>query len=518
MEHTFICTKDANVVETKQGKIRGFFYDNVYNFWDVRYAMAKRFQMPEPPEPWEGVRNAMAYGYVCPLLDNSAPHFELTVPHRYWPQGEDCLNLNIATPTLDPGAKKPVMVWFHGGGFSDGSAIAHIAFEGDNMARNHDVVMVCVNHRLNAFGFLDLSMYGEKYANSGNTGIADLVAALQWIKENISAFGGDPDNVTIFGQSGGGGKVNALGQTPAADDLFHKAIIMSGVFDPEKMKARHEPNSKELVQEILKELNIPENEIERLEDVDFRLFIMAVNRAIRTFGNRGQYVSWHPHKNDWYLGDPLHEGFRSHFKLIPTMIGSTLGEFYYHVTDKNKWEMSEEECKAIVFNKYGEENGRKLIDLFKKAYPDKNIAYAASVDNMVRPGSVKYAKKKSEGNHAPTYVYMFSSDFKFETGLPAWHNADIPFFFGNADRIQFCCATQNWEALAELMPASFSAFAHTGNPSIEGLPAWQPADSEHVPTMIFDKNIEIKTDYDDELIAFINNITLPSARVHKQDT
>lgn len=163
--------------------------------------------MPVEPECWEGVKTAMAYGYVSPLLTNPVPEFELTVPHRFWPEGEDCLDLNIATPTLDAAAKKPVMVWFHGGGFSDGSAIAHIAFEGDNMARHQDVVMVCVNHRLNVFGFLDLSMYGEKYQNSGNAGIADLVAALKWIRKNIAAFGGDPDNVTIFGQSGGGGRL-----------------------------------------------------------------------------------------------------------------------------------------------------------------------------------------------------------------------------------------------------------------------------------------------------------------------
>ena len=149
MEHTFICTKDAGIVQTKQGKLRGFFHDDVFNFWGVRYARARRFHMPVPPESWDGVRTAMAYGHVSPLLEDPIPDFELTVPHRFWPEGEDCLNLNIATPTLDPEAKKPVMVWFHGGGFSDGSAIAHIAFEGDNMARNHDVVMVCVNHRLN---------------------------------------------------------------------------------------------------------------------------------------------------------------------------------------------------------------------------------------------------------------------------------------------------------------------------------------------------------------------------------
>ena len=519
MEHTFICTSDKVVVETMQGKLRGFCYEDVYTFWGVRYARARRFHMPEKPEAWNGIKTAMAYGHVSPLLEDPIPDFELTVPHRFWPEGEDCLNLNIFTPTIDPAAKKPVMVWFHGGGFSDGSAIAHIAFEGDNMARNHDVVMVCVNHRLNAFGFLDLSMYGEQYKNSGNAGIADLVAALQWIQENITAFGGDPDNVTIFGQSGGGGKVNAIGQTPAADGLFRKAIIMSGVFSPGKMVEFPEADPREVVQEILKELSIPENEIERLEKVNFRLFIMAVNRMRRTFGKRGQVVSWGPHKNDWYLGDPMRDGFRDHFKAIPMMIGSTVGEFFNPATEKNKWEMSEEEREQVVIRKYGEENGRKLLAMFRRAYPGKNAAYAAFIDNLVRPGTVEYAKRKSQGKHAPIWVYLLSSVYQMETGMPAWHNSDIPYVFGNADRIQYCCATPNWEALAELMPAAFSAFAHSGDPNLEGLPTWHAADENSAPTMVFDETTEEKTGFDDEMIAFIDSLTPPiSFGIHEPKT
>lgn len=509
MEHHLISTNDAVVVNTKQGKLRGFYYDQVFNFWGVRYARAKRFQMPVEPEHWDGVKTAMAYGYVSPLLTNPVPEFELTVPHRFWPEGEDCLNLNIATPTLDAAAKKPVMVWFHGGGFSDGSAIAHIAFEGDNMARYQDVVMVCVNHRLNVFGFLDLSMYGEKYQNSGNAGIADLVAALKWIRENIAAFGGDPDNVTIFGQSGGGGKVNALGQSPAADGLFHKAIVMSGVFDNSRRVKASTADPKELVQEILKELQLTEDEVEQLERVDYRLLAMAVNRAIRTFAKRGQSVGWGPHKNDWYLGDPLTDGFREHFKQIPMMIGSTLGEFNQNSTEKNKWEMTPEECCAEAYKKFGKENGQKVLEVFRKTYPNKNVAYAASVDNMVRSGSVKYAKLKSQGKHAPIYVYLLASTYDFESGMAAWHNADIPYVFANAERIQYCCTTKNWQALAGLMPSAFSAFAHTGSPNTEGLPQWNCADESHVPTMVFDETIEAKVDFDDELIACINEVAPP---------
>ena len=171
----------------------------------------------------------MAYGYITYPASPDSPNGDLTVTHRFWPKSEDCLNLNIWSQSIDPAAKKPVMVWMHGGGFASGSAIEMIAYDGANLSEYGDVVVVSINHRLNILGFLDLSDYGEKYQNSGNCGMADLVAALQWIHDNIAAFGGDPDNVTIFGQSGGGGKVSTLMQIPAADGLFHKVIVESGL-------------------------------------------------------------------------------------------------------------------------------------------------------------------------------------------------------------------------------------------------------------------------------------------------
>ena len=504
------CTKKDPVVSTKYGKLRGFFYDDVYNFWGVRYAVAKRFHMPEEQPAWEGIKDALAYGYVSPLLEDPIPDNEITVPHRYWPMGEDCLNVNIFTPTIDPEAKKPVMVWLHGGGFSDGSAIAHIAFEGDNLARHHDVVLVAVNHRLNAFGFLDLSMFGEEYKNSVNAGMADIVAALQWVHDNIAAFGGDPENVTIFGQSGGGGKVNTLGQTPAADGLFHRAIVMSGVHDPDA--PRHtwpSPEPKELVLEILKQLNLEEKDYKKLETVHFRLFIMAVNRAIRVFGRKGMVVGWGPKANEWYAGDPLTVGFREHYKMIPTMVGSTLGEFYQTSTPENKLTMTEEEQKQVIWNKYGKENGDRVIELFEQAYPGKNIAIADSVDNSVRSACVKYCRVKSQGEHAPVYSYLHASVYDFNNGMPAWHNCDIPYAFANGDRIPYCHATENAEALCSLIPAAFVAFAKTGNPNADGLPFWAPATEEEVPTMIFDQTFEVKTGHDTELINYINSVSKP---------
>lgn len=185
--------------------------------------------MPQPVKPWKGIKNALAYGYVCPLLKQDEPNMEVLVPHRYWPQDEHCQNLNVWTQSLDPGAKKPVMVWLHGGGFSAGSAIEHVAYEGDHLSEFGDVVVVSVNHRLNILGYLDLSPFGEKYKNSANAGNADMVAALQWVHDNIAAFGGDPENVTIFGQSDGSAGGNA--DEYAGSRRPVSVIIESGVYE-----------------------------------------------------------------------------------------------------------------------------------------------------------------------------------------------------------------------------------------------------------------------------------------------
>ena len=219
---------DVPVLDTTSGQLKGYFYDGAYIFKGIPYAHADRFQMPAESK-WEGVKEATSYGFVCPLMSQETPNGELLVPHRYWPMDEHCQNLNIWTDTLDENAKKPVVIWLHGGGYFAGSSIEQEAYDGSNMCKQGGVVVVSVNHRLNILGYLDLSPFGEKYRNSGNAGHADMVAALKWVHENISLFGGNPDNVTVFGQSGGGMKVADLMQIAEADGLFHKGLIMSGV-------------------------------------------------------------------------------------------------------------------------------------------------------------------------------------------------------------------------------------------------------------------------------------------------
>ncbi|MCX7731405.1 MAG: carboxylesterase family protein, partial [Candidatus Caldatribacterium sp.] len=218
------------VVEVTEGKLLGFVDRGIYTFRGIPYARAKRFMVPQEVEPWSGIRDATRYGEICyqsPIRDKVARD-EFFNPHVYLEQSEDCQFLNIWTPGLKDGKKRPVMVYLHGGAFSAGSSISPLT-DGRNLSEKGDVVVVSLNHRLNVLGFLDLSAYGDAYKYSGNAGIADIVAALSWVRRNIEQFGGDPDNIILFGNSGGGAKILALMATPAARGLFHKAIVQSGV-------------------------------------------------------------------------------------------------------------------------------------------------------------------------------------------------------------------------------------------------------------------------------------------------
>src|ERR1700733_1007986 len=267
------------IAETVSGKVRGFAMNGVYAFKGIPYGAptdgAARFRRPSKPAPWAGVRSCVHYGHMCPNgfpwnqpADN-APHGDedafLLYRAYFTPSGEDCLRLNVFTPGLAASTRKrPVLVYMHGGGFSGGSGHDLLAYDGENLARGGDVVVVTHNHRLNVFGYLNLAEAGgEEYADSGNAGALDLVAVLEWVRDNISNFGGDPSNVTIFGQSGGGGKVAALMTMPAANGLFHKAIIQSGPF----LRFATTEDSALLANAVLSELNIAKPQLARIRDV-----------------------------------------------------------------------------------------------------------------------------------------------------------------------------------------------------------------------------------------------------------
>jgi len=519
MAKKFICTAEEPVVETKNGKIRGFIWDGTYTFHGIKYADAKRFMPPTPVAPWEGIKDALNYGPNCPLLDNPMPSGEVLIPHRFWPANENCQYLNIWSRDVNKSAKKPVMVWLHGGGFSAGSAIEQVSYDGDNLATYGDVVVVTVNHRLNILGYLDMSVFdkkGGKYSNSVNAGMADLVEALKWVRDNIEAFGGDPNNVTIFGQSGGGMKVTVLGQIPEAEGLFHRAIVMSGIAE---MNLSGDADHAEVVRGILAELDMKEDEVEKLEKINFAVLAKAFNRVNRKLRKEGKNVGWGPRKNDWYTGDPFEVGFSEFSKTVPTMVGTVVAEFGFAPGTPKKNELSADERRGILKERYKDYTD-DLIAAFKKAYPGKNELDLVYIDTMFRPATLKYADIKSGAASAPLYSYMVALEFEYDYGKLCWHCGDIPFFFHNAELVPICNIDGVTERLQEEMAGAFVAFAKGGDPNHKNLCEWTRYTPDNKATLVFDRKTEVRIDYEAELLDLLKKATPPfdfSAMMRRDD-
>jgi para-nitrobenzyl esterase len=506
MARQFLCSDTEPVVQTRPGKLRGFLLDGVYTFHGIKYADAKRFQAPTPVAPWEGVKDALSYGAIAPLLDNPAPTTELLIPHRFWPESEHCQYLNVWTTALDRGAKKPVMVWLHGGGFSAGSSIEQVAYEGDRLSQWGDVVVVSLNHRLNILGYFDMSSFGAQYKNSANAGMADIVEALKWVQENIAAFGGDPGNVTVFGQSGGGMKLTALGQIPEAAGLFHKGIIMSGVIE---MMAFAGPRDDRVVAKaLLEELGLGEGDAEKLETAPFPALSRAFGRANRKLRKQGIFLEWGPQANDWYPGDPLQTGFSGFATSFPTRVGSVIAEFAFGPGVSGRRSLSPEARRAKVAERYGDHT-EKLIALFKKAYPGKNELDILNLDTIFRPGTLRYIERKAAEASAPVYSYLFALEFDVDGGRSAWHCSDIPFVFRNTDRVAVCNIEGVTERLEDQISGAYVNFAKTGNPNNKALPEWPAWSAGNRATMVFDRESSLRVEHEQELLALLQKAAPP---------
>ncbi len=487
---------ESTTVKTKAGALRGYYFDGAYVFKGVQYAKAERYMQPEPVDSWEGVKDATSFGFVCPLMHQDTPNGELMVPHAYWPQDEHCQNLNVWTTALDPQAKKPVMVWLHGGGYSAGSSIEQLCYDGAAMAEKGDVVVVTINHRLNILGYLDLAPFGEKYRNSGNCGHADMVAALIWVKENIEAFGGDPDNVTIFGQSGGGMKVTDLCQIPAADGLFKRGIVMSGCIEPGIM-GKSEGDGSHIVGAMLKELGT--EDVSVLETIPYPQLVEAYEKACPGVAKMGLYTGQAPLIGDWYLGDPAIHGFRERTKNTPLMVGTVFAEFAFRPAGYDKYAMSDEEMEQKVSEYFGDAAGR-ITELFKKAYPEHRLIDATVLDYIFRRPSRSLIMQKAAFTQAPTYAYLFDFEFPVDNHKCAWHCSDIAFFFHNIDLVPVANVPGVSDKLQEQIFGAVMNFARTGDPNMPELPFWPAAVEGDEAVMIFGRTCEVKHDHDGELI------------------
>jgi para-nitrobenzyl esterase len=499
------------VVGTQYGDLRGFIHDGIYNYKGVQYARSERFQAPVPPERWTGVRTALSDVKVCPIdLPTLLPdELEFAQAHHWGFETEDCLRLNVWTPGVNDGGKRPVMVWLHGGGYSGGSSIELPFYDGENLARTGDVVVVSVNHRLNVLGFLDLSAYGEKYSASGNVGMVDLVAALKWVSGNIAGFGGDPGNVMIFGQSGGGGKVSTLLAAPSAKGLFHKAAVQSGsltTFGDQK-------NAREVAAELLAALDIQPAQVDNLQKVPYRQLMAAANTALRKVRERqqkagsaapgGMGLGWGPVLDGTFLpyqgNDPQAIAIS---KDVPVLVGSNLTEF----TSSAMRGASAAEVDAALAKRYGTRKDA-YVQAFKKAHPTLTAPeYMVQVDTTFRPGVVKQASARAQAKAAPVYVYLFAWESPVLDGyFKSVHCLEIPFVFNSIDFAQYHTgAGPEAYALAAKVSKAWVTFARTGNPNHPGLPAWPAFSPESGATMVLNSKSEVRKHLDREFLAVVS--------------
>ena len=498
MAMDFYCDSHGPIVETEAGKVRGYRMDGIYNFRGIKYADARRFEMPQPVQPWEGVKDCFAFGAISSTID-PPPIFQRDITHayRYWPQSEHCQYLNIWTHNTNNDVRRPVIVWIHGGGFTGGSAVEIKAYDLDQLCDYGDVVGVSITHRLNLVGFMNLSDFGEKYANSGNSSIADIVAALQWVKRNISKFGGDPDNVTIFGQSGGGSKITTLLQTPAADGLFEKAIIESGCRQM-TFPINTNENSAAIGRAVVEELGLTRETVDKIQELPLEEVTKAWKKVAPRLYKEGYDLNWAPTQNGYYVGPPYVVGFTEHAKTIPMIVGTNIAEFpLVNIPDKDA--LSEDDIKATMKELYGE-GAEKVLEEYKKAYPHKHPANVLFYDWSERVACQWFLDLKTGPDAAPCYNYLLTYDFQYNGGLPAWHSAELMLAFHQADTTPVTHEPIA-QKLSDEMAKAWISMCWNGSPNNDLLPEWPKYTTEEKPVMVFDTVTEVKYDYDAGFIA-----------------
>lgn len=498
------------LVETESGTVAGYIKDGTIVFKGIPYAKAERFMPPQPADRWEGVRSSRHYGPTAPQGKRAGWGSDETAFAFDWDDGypgEDCQRVNIWTPGINDGKRRPVMVWLHGGGYSAGSGQELPSYEGTNLSKKGDVVVVTLNHRLNVLGFLDLSAYGDKYARSGNVGMLDIVAALEWVKNNIANFGGDPDNVTIFGQSGGGGKVSVLTAMPDAHGLFHKAIVQSGS-TLEVMESQH---SRRIGAAILEELGITPADIDRLSEVPYEELLGAGTRAIARAKERyteetgqtaGLLFGWSPNVDSVVIpSQPYINGAPAISADVPMIIGSTLNEFAPSVYVPSLRNLERSRVEEMLAMTYGD-SINEYIAAFEEAYPEHSDMDLLNTDFVFRPGVVKQADIKAQQGGAPVYVYLFAWQSPVLDGnLLSTHCMEIPFVFNNADvHASMTGGTPEALELADRMSQAWINFARTGNPGED----WPEYTVEDGATMWWDVTPEIKHNHDRRLLDFVS--------------
>ena len=500
------------IVTTESGQVAGYREGSTYIYKGIPYAKAERFMPPEPIEKWEGVRSCRQYGPTAPQGARAGWRADESAYAFNWDDGfagEDCQRLNIWTQGVNDGKKRPVMVWLHGGGYSAGSGQELPSYDGRHLSQK-DVVVVSLNHRLNVLGFLDLSAFGEKYAKSGNVGMLDIIAALKWVKQNIAQFGGDPDNVTIFGQSGGGGKVSTLMSMPDAKGLFHKAIVQSG----STLTTMTSDLSRRIGVAILEELHLQSSQIDSLKNVPYEKLLAAGAAAIERVKkeNAGSNAAtsklfgWSPTVDGAVLPrHPFSPDAPEQSRDIPMMIGTTYTEFAASAYVPQLRNLPEDKVMEMVRETYGDSTD-KFVEAYKKAYPNYKPADLIDTDFMFRSQAVQQAQLKVAQNGAKVWMYIFGWQSPVLNGaLRSTHCMEIPFVFDNADlHASMTGGGEQAMKLAQRMSDAWVNFARTGDPNgekgIDGVPTWDAFTTRDGATMWWDNECKVLRNHDREVL------------------
>lgn len=483
----------APVVNTTTGPISGEQVDEgVARFLGMPYAAPPlgdlRFLPPRPHAGWDEIRECTQYGDSAMQRGTGPSPGPLGTPEGVG-TSEDCLVLNVWSPDLSGSA--PVMVWFHGGGYTVGSASSPL-YEGTNLAGRNDVVVVSVNHRLGLFGFLDLSdRLGAEYEHSSNAGMLDLVAALEWVRDNIAAFGGDPDCVTIFGESGGGGKVSALLSMPPAEGLFHRAIIESGPpFQFPDPQQAHDTCGK-----VLDQLDLSDDQASQLLDLSAeRLFEVQVALGAGGGPSPGG-MSFAPTVGTAVLPSWPDEALRSGMSSdVPLIIGTNEHEAWFMTLMDPKMRTGEwpdiSDAELVERLTPGVDGTLdELIAHHKAAHPERgNFETLLAIESEAfRIRSLRVAEAKADAGGEPAFVYLFRRTTSKLAHAGSYHGLEMGFVFDNLHTMRHTLADAGSEQLAREMSGRWAAFARTGRPEVDGLPEWTPFDNDRRPTMEIDQ-------------------------------
>ena len=524
-DRELIASDDRTVVETGYGKLRGIQRAGIFAFKGIPYgnstAGENRFMPPRPPNPWTGIRDALQFGRACIQPGSDSAHFNYDghnnpgspiafLMHsgagRLTP-GEDCLQLNVWTPGIDASRRRAVMVFYHGGGFEGGFDQDLASYDGQNLARN-DVVVVTCNHRLNLFGYLNLQeLGGTQY--TANAGLLDLVAVLQWVRDNIAAFGGDPGNVTIFGQSGGGGKVLCLMAMPAARGLFHRAIVQSGPY----LKAQSREESRRIAEQVLHNLGLSSADVDQLQKLPVDRLAGAGAEAMKTlvaprpifrrvFGADG----WQPIVDGSVLPrDPFAPDAPAVSAQVPMITGTVFNEITSALGDPIGEAMTEAQLQGGVAEAYGA-TAPEIISAYRRDWPRATpfAIYAAIAAEPFRRAALEQAARKAALGAAPAYLYVYAWRTPvLDDRAGTFHASELAFTFDNAELCDhYSGGRPEAFALARRIARAWVAFARTGNPNHPGLPHW-PANVRDGATMVFDNRCEVRTGLEAEGLRLI---------------